>query len=533
MIWFRDFSLSRPLKIFEAGLIVFSISLPLSNFGMSLGQIIMLLAWILDGEWQRKVKDFLRTPKYFVWSLFFLFYLFSFVHGGDLDYGLNDARVKMPFLILPLIFSGFNERLSKALIFRALWSFAIAVVVSFLVSLLFYYEVMGLQIPSFKRYSPFVSHIRLSLMGVLAICFFFSRLENQRRSITHLYASVFSMFLSVVMVQLAWFSGLFVLGVVLFLFSINQFLNRRGSVVQRFIWILPALSPFIFGILLMQRNAVFFSECKVSNDQFLEKTRNGRFYEHHPEYGFCENGHPFGLNIQWEELHAAYLARTGKSTDELGPSGWKTEMTLMRYLTSRNLTKDSVGVYSLSESDLMNIQKGIPNYLLSDKNVLEKKIYEFSVEWQSIKGGFNPSGHSLSMRLFAWKRAFSIISESPLTGHGLCNVAELFRQSYEKEPSPIDPSKRIRAHNQYLTLGIALGIPLGLLTIFMLFWVPVFMSRNLPEVYFFFWLVPIISMFFEDTLETQAGVSMSLFAFLIWIPLQGSGIRRLKTRKSL
>lgn len=525
-MWIRDFSLSRPHKIFLTGLALFAASLPLSNFGMSLAQIMMLIGWIADGRHLQKLKDFFRSPIYSVWTFFYLLLLASLIHGGNMDDGLNDARVKLPFLLLPLFFSGFENRIRRADVKFILWVFSLSVLLSFLVSLSCYYHIFGIHLDPIKRNSPFISHIRLALMGVLAVVFLFSEIEINRKLSVRITCVVSSILLIIGMVKLAWFSGLFILGLILFVYGLKRLIKPDERPMERVLWLMICLSPFLLSWWIYSLNTEFFSMVSGVPKPQQEKTLNGRPYEQHPEYKFTENGYPFGDNIHWGEMKAAYFQRTGRTTAQTNRSGWQEEMVLMRYLTSRNLTKDSAGVYALSESDLRNISQGIPNFLLQDKNEFETKLYELSVELQSLKGGYSHTGHSVSMRIFAWRRALEIISDAPITGHGMSNVKRAFMISYQQDRTQIPTEQRIRAHNQFLTNFIALGLPFGFLAIFLLSWVPIYFFRDLPEVYLFYWLVPICSMFFEDTLETQAGVSMSLFAFLIWIPVRRPDLSR-------
>lgn len=519
-MWSMGFSFSRPDQIFLLGLGLFSASLPLSNFGMSLGQIIMLFAWLSDGACVSKLKSFFLTPIYSVWSFFYLLLFLSILHGGNISDGLNDLRIKLPFLLVPLFFSAFDSRLKRLSVKRILWIFSCSVFISFLVSLAFYFHLFGLELEQTRRYSPFVSHIRLSLMGVLSIIFFYSELEASQRLSIRIFCVSCCTLLIFTMIKLAWFSGLFILGIILIAFSFMQIFVKKKYAVERLLWTLTALTPFLLTFWALKRNAEFFREVSGPPKSILSKTLNGRTFEQHPEYDFTENGYRFGDNICWEELKSAYLSRTGRSTELETNSGWKEEMVLMRYLTSKNLTKDSAGVYSLTQEDLKNIRSGIPNFLLVGRNDFEIKLYEISIEIQSLKKGYNHSGHSVSMRLFSWKRALRIISESPLSGYGISGVRDAFRQSYESDVWPIPKEQRILAHQQYLTIIIALGIPLALLAFAFLSYVPAFFMRALPASYLFFWLLPMLSMFFEDTLETQAGVSFSIFAFVILLPLR-------------
>jgi hypothetical protein len=517
-MWPGNSIYSRPLRIFEIGLLVFSASLPFSNFGMSLGQIIMLLAWIFDGALISKIKDLFRTPIYYCWTVIFFLLLASLIMGGDITYGLNDLRVKLPLLIFPLVFSAFDNRLSKRFIKTALWTFSFAVLLSFLVSFFIQNGAFEFYPDSTKRFSPFISHIRLAMMGALAVVFFFSELDNSKSLGIRLICVVSCLIITSGLIQFAWLSGLLALILVFVFHSFYKVFTSISRKVERFFWSVAALSPFVFLIAVFVCNADFFGYPLGAPLPLFEKTANGRYFEQHPELDFAENGYRFGDNIHWRELKSAYLKRTGRHTDSINPAGWKEETVLIRYLTSKNLTKDSTGVYSLTVNDLKNIAQGVPNYLLPGKDNFSIKFYELLIDYQGFIGGYNPYGHTLSMRIYAWKRALDIVAENPYFGVGIGGVKLAFESSYQKDKFNIPPHARIRAHNQFLTLFVALGIPAGLLCLFLIFWPPIHLRKILPITFIYFCLLPIFSMLFEDSLETQAGVSMVLFAYFIWIP---------------
>ncbi|QQR96106.1 MAG: hypothetical protein IPJ93_05450 [Bacteroidota bacterium] len=75
----------------------------------------------------------------------------------------------------------------------------------------------------------------------------------------------------------------------------------------------------------------------------------------------------------------------------------------------------------------------------------------------------------------------------------------------------LDAKFRLRSHNQFLAVAVALGIPALLLFIVMLFY-PVFQFQYSGSfLYLTFWITAFLSMLTEDTLETQAGVSFFIF----------------------
>jgi hypothetical protein len=80
-----------------------AIALPLSNFLISVSQIGLLLCWVLLPGFKERI-NVLRSNKY-IWifvSLYFL-HIAGICWATDTTFGLNDLRIKLPILLLPII----------------------------------------------------------------------------------------------------------------------------------------------------------------------------------------------------------------------------------------------------------------------------------------------------------------------------------------------------------------------------------------------------------------------------------------------
>jgi hypothetical protein len=244
---------------------------------------------------------------------------------------------------------------------------------------------------------------------------------------------------------------------------------------------------------------------------------------------FTENGHFYGLYQCEPELKKAWNTRSKVAYDSLDQKEQLVNLTLMRYLTSKNLSKDSAGVWQLSQQDINHIEKGIPNYKIPQMNPMESRAYQVYCEYQSFTEGYNSSGHSLTMRIHYWQAAMLIIKDHFFTGVGTGDVEDAFQAKYVEIDSPLELPWRHRAHNQFLTMMVAFGI-FGVA--YFLFWLfaPAFLKKGkLHPVYFAFLFILLISMLFEDTLETQAGLSFAVFFSSLFLLEE----EHLKSEKSL
>jgi hypothetical protein len=226
-----------------------------------------------------------------------------------------------------------------------------------------------------------------------------------------------------------------------------------------------------------------------------------------------ENGRYTGLFLCEQELRSEWNKRSVVAYDSLDHRKQELKYTLIRYLTSRDYTKDSVGIWQLEQSDIVHIEKGIANYHYTQRLNPYKRLLEFFWEYDNYQRTGNPSGHSAMQRLEYWKTAREIFADNWLFGVGTGDVRKVFNAKYEENNSPLQSKYRLRAHNQYLTIAVTFGIP-GLLLFLLVLIYPAW-SKRMFQNYFFatFFVIAFLSMLNEDTLETQAGVSFFAFFF--------------------
>jgi len=184
--------------------------------------------------------------------------------------------------------------------------------------------------------------------------------------------------------------------------------------------------------------------------------------------------------------------------------------TLIRYMTSKGLTKDSIGFSNLTAADIRHIENGYPNYLYTNPTNIRTRIHELLWEINHYVGRQETNGHSLTMRLEFWKTAYHIIKQNLWFGVGTGDVKDAFNKQYEKENSLLKKEWQLRSHNQYLATTVAIGI-VGLLFFLVHLLTPFFSKKKLSVFFVFFLLIVFLSFINEDTLETQAGLTFCIF----------------------
>ena len=186
--------------------------------------------------------------------------------------------------------------------------------------------------------------------------------------------------------------------------------------------------------------------------------------------------------------------------------------TLIRFLSSKNVKKDALGLSELNQDEIICIENGVTSVL---RNGVMDRLY--GLKYQLINKS-NPNNHSLLQRLEYWKTGVEIAKQNVMIGVGTGDVQDEFNSQYEINKSVLNPDKRRRAHNYYLTVQITFGI-VGLLyfVVLLLYFVRFNYLQN-QMVGVIFILIIIISFFLEDTIETQTGVTFfglfyGLFSF--------------------
>ena len=187
------------------------------------------------------------------------------------------------------------------------------------------------------------------------------------------------------------------------------------------------------------------------------------------------------------------------------------EPTLARYLTSKGLRKDAEGVMVLTDEDVRNIENGVANYNNWKHPGIRARLSSTLFEYNLYRRFNNPNGGSLAQRIEFTRASFHIIGQYPWFGVGTGDVPQAFAQAYDDIHSPLNEAFRFRAHNQYLAIAVAFGL-VGLAFFLFVLLYPWFTSRNNHTyLYLVFLIIMLLSMFPEDTLETQAGAT--LFSF--------------------
>ena len=491
-------------------------------FGMMMGtvptsvpQFILLGNWLLEGDFKRKWEQ-LRSNKIF-WMIIslFLIHLFGLLYTQDIGSGLNDVRIKLPLLFLPVLL--FSSKPLDAKEFKLLlYCFLIGSFTNTVWCLIYNFILHTNDVA--RNASRFMSHIRLGLYlnVAIAVCFYF--IWSSAKKPHKFLFSFLLVYFAFVLYALGLASGIVNLFIVCS-FSLIVFLFKQKNKIKIISF---AVIILVIFFALNYLNSIFSSQLisKATENNTPHKfSSTGNVYLNYESFSQKENGNYVFINIQPTELKKEWQVRFPADSFSYMPNPHNLQryQILLRYMASKGLNKDSVGLTKLTTEDLKNIQNNVTNYLYPQWSFLHKRIYEFVWEYDEFVNERNINGHSLTMRLYFWKAATTLIKKNILFGVGTGDVQSELNKTYIETNSPLEKDWYKRPHNQFLTITVAIGF-VGLLIFLFSFLYPVFnLKKHLHQLFWPYFLVLCISFILEDTLETQAGLSFYAFFYTLFI----------------
>jgi hypothetical protein len=532
---------------FAIGLML--ISLPFSNYFMSVSQFILSGVFILHGIRKDETRDFFRKhslplivvlfiPVAVTWivkalgrqfrSFFhrenapawifasiYLFHVIGLFFTTDMDYALRDLRIKLPILLMPLILSTTCLPDRKGFRFM-MYLFTAAVFTGTLIST--YYYVTG-NFTDSRELSRFISHIRFSLLIDMAI-FILAYMAIKKSDIPkwpRLVMAVIAAWMVIFLAMAAFMTGLVIFMVTAAVLALYIVLVKQGK-VMKILTVSGVLLIFIIAFLYIRGIGKAVNHIDPVDFSTLERqTKQGNPYWHDLSNPQIENGGYVWLYVATDELREAWNKRSNFDYDGRDKAGQEIKYTIIRFMTSKGLRKDADGLSRLTDSEVAMIEDGIASIIYVQKSNLYVRIYKIFWEYNRYQATGNPSGHSVMQRLEFWKISRNIIKANWLTGVGTGDLGKAFQEEYDRSGSLLEKEFRWRSHNQFLAIFATFGI-FGLAWFLFALVFPASMLHKFSDYYFLsFFIIIFLSMLTEDTLETQAGVTVFAFFYSYYL----------------
>ena len=381
-----------------------------SHFLVSISIILMSANFLLEGNYKTKLTKIANHKSIWLFVGLFVLHIVGMLWSTDTDYASRDIQIKLPLFALPLVIGASSTVTKKqfewVLLFFIATSFLSTVVGSVI------YFVLSQPGDDYRNMSPFMSHIRLSLMMGVAM-----------------YASIYLSFKSDQFQKFkSWFIGLAIWFVV-YLFMLRAMSGIVAVLASIFLllWMLASKhkinhtkiikAGIISSVLLITGYIYwqidqFYNFNEIDIEKVDTHSKSGEPYFFNPSIPLVENGNYVYAFIANNELRTEWNASSKFNFDSLDIKGQPLESTLLRYLTSKNLRKDKEGVQSLTHLDIWAVENGIANIrFLNDKSI-NTMMYRYIWEIYNFTHGFNPQGNSLGQRFLFWNVGYSIFTSN-------------------------------------------------------------------------------------------------------------------------
>ena len=491
---------------------------------MSFGLIILSANWLAEGNFRWKWQQLRSNRTLWVCLLPYAVHLSGLLYSSNLSYAVNDLIIKFPLFLLPLIFAT-TSPLDKKEWHALLQLYLFAVCASALIGWM--HLLRHPEISDRREVAMHISYIRFELN----LCFGFfvalylirNEFRNKKRIIP----------LIVLLLAMVWIAGIILyigaltaltLGLLCLLYLLLRTAIRRQNRAIR--WGIPLLTAvmFIIAVCGFIRSYRQYSQIKQPvHTEIL--TANGRPYTHLVDNPYIEHGNSVYDHVCEEELTAAWNRCSPLPYDGLSSDNNHTiRHTLIRYLNSKGLSKDSAGVAQLTTMDIHAIESGMASVCYT-RSGIEARYYE-TLRDLDLFFHHHEVGGSIPQRFEMWRISWITFTRNPLFGTGTGDVKDELGMELHKQASPVK-GVLVRSHNQYLSFGIAFGI-IGLaIILFALIYPPFATGRYHNALYMIFLLVFMISMLTDDPMERQDGVTFFAFFNSFFLFLQNDDCKRI------
>ncbi|WP_159522435.1 O-antigen ligase family protein [Sunxiuqinia indica] len=507
------------IDFFYAAMLIFAVALPFSEGLISTSIGLLFLASLFQLK-KSEIKTRFRNRQLLLFPVaVFLVYVLWLVFTNDWHWAIYDLKKNLSYLLVPLAFI-FAPSISAKLQRNVLYVFIVAVFSSALITFVYFYLQDENSLLEAQKYG-FIHHIRFSFQLVLSLIligyFLLTNFYKQKKSLKLIVLGG-AIFL---VVFLIWHQSL--TGVLTFIgtafFGLLILSSRiKKPVLKRIIFSLLLVLVLVPSLYLAYAVKRFYTVEKVTIEELEETTHLGNKYNHNLDNKLLENGHYVWLFVCEKELELEWNKRADIKYNEVDETGYPVSQTLIRYMTSKGLRKDAVGIRKLSDQDIENIEHGISNYIFADKGIsLYPRIYMSIWEIDTYLKTRAANQHSLAQRIEYTRAAITIIKDHFWFGVGTGNWKKAYAEAYKKNQSKMDPARYGNAHNQYLNYMVKFGL-IGLLLIAFFIVYPVVKSKAYRSPIVLLFLISMfIANFGDSNFETHVGSNFFIFFYCFFL----------------
>ena len=511
-----------PVKIhrffFLLGLALSICALPYSTYALSVGLFTITINWLLEGFWIDKYHRFINRKAIWAFLLVYAALIVGFFYSENTKYAWEELRLWLPLLLIPIVVAT-SAPLKRNEFRSLLLLFCSAVFVASLISFSIYLKEFSHGSQNVRAISPYVSHIRLSLMVNLAIfilLYFAFQVSSFKKFYFKSILIIVAIWLIVFLFVLQSFTGIAIFGIVSLTIAI-KLISSVNEPILKFSFIVGLVLAILLGLSFLAHTIdTYFTRNKVDFKNLPDTTINGNRYTHDTISRQYENGNLVCVNICYPELAKEWSKVSKLPFDGTDNAGQRISLTLIRYMASKGLSKDSVGMASLDSFDVKLIENSVASVIYREhKTGIYPRLYQMLWELDSYFTRGAIGGSSLVQRYIYLKASWQIIQKNLLFGVGIGDGPDTLKEYYRNSGVNLDSKYWFLSHNQYLTVWIVSGL-VGLILFLVGLLYPFFHEKRYKVfLCVVFQIIILVSMLNEDTFETHIGVSFAALFYAI------------------
>ena len=475
-----------------------------SVWAANLVWVLLGVNWVFEGRWREKWQMARKSRLLQAVATLFLLHVIGLLWTSNLHAGMHALQVSLPLLIVPLVLLTTRPATGRA---RQIVLFGYVGTV-LVVSIIGAVRLLTIPDLPYREAIPYISHIRFALnccmvvyIGALCIA---GRMGNMGRAGKAGLAAI-TLWLLVFLVLIRSYTAFAILAVVSLALVLTERRQRQRRVGLA-AWLLLAGGT---AALVAHEAKAYYRLVPQATEPLAYCTAGGRPYAHYRD-GIIENGNYINNYLCVDELRAEWPRRSQLPFDSTLADGYTVQPTLVRYLNACGLTKDSVGLWTLTDSQIGDIERGVANPVYASRNPVRKMVYVMLLEREYYVHTHAVRGFTMLQRFELWKATLGVIGDNLWIGVGTGDVGDELHARLQASGSALADSGK-GTHNQYLAFLAAFGIAGAalLLAVFLRALLP-FALRRSPLM--LAWLLTVlISMLTEDTLATLAGILFCTF----------------------
>lgn len=491
-------------------LAIIAAGIPFSRFLMSLGGILLIANWVIEGHWQQKRDIIIHHKPLLIFLCLMGVHVFFLLFSSHVANGLKDIWIKLPLVYIPVIMAtspAIGERKANLL----LKVYVIAAIVSITCGSIAYLQHGWTE----KRLMAlYISYARMEINVCFAFFVSMYIAWQEQHKATKILYTVLGAILAAYLIYAGFLTGILLLLTISMVCGIiyARSITNRG------------IKYGIYGIIGVAAISIIAGTCIITYRYFHTDfnihtapacTAYGHAYTHHMAAQHIENGSYIYTCVCEEELEPAWNRCSHIAYDSVNNQGYCLRNTLIRYLNSKHLTKDRAGIEALTGQDITNIEHGIANYHYKHSCGIIGRYY--STLWEIndyIHTGYMV-GYSLPQRFELWKKSLHVIRQYPISGVGTGDTRAALSREMETQDSLLK-HKEMKSHNEYLSFFMAFGC-IGFIICLVAIFYPALRAKPWPALFAIFMAIMLLSMLTEDTLDQQDGATLFAFFYSLYV----------------